>query len=340
MNRLFYDIKAAIRVVAAISVASILIQFFMAETITTKSLSTTLLYNAYYGMVLSLTNGWLFDYLNYKFPWYKKPRQRILYGILGSIILTMGCIAILNYILWSLIYGGPIEVVWARENRSFYIIALMITVIITTILHAVGFFKEVQQEKKVSAKLRQEKLASELSALRSQVDPHFLFNSFNVLSGLIDEDKEKAQEFLTGLSKIYRYVLEQRDDDTSLVQDELAFARQYLRLQQMRFENSILLKTQLKENILEKRIPSLSLQLLLENAIKHNAFDEENPLEIEIREEKDQLIIQNNCQERSNLSYSNGVGLTNIKARYRLLSDQTIVVDQTPNTFTVKLPLI
>jgi len=271
------------------------------------NLGTSLLYNIYYGAPLCLVNGFFFEYISKIFPWDEQPRKRAWLGVIGSIIVTMITLILLNIMLWVYVWGNAFEVFWNRENRSFYLIALIITVIVSVTIHAIGFFQEVQKEKLISQRLRQEKLASELNALRSQVDPHFLFNSFNVLSGLIDEDPEKAQNFLAGLSKIYRYVLEQRNDDTSTVADELAFAREYLELQKMS---------------------------------KHNGFSDDRPLKINISEEEDALIISNTIQKRKNISDSAGLGLQNIIDRYSLLSKKQIEVNVDDHLFTVKLPLI
>ena len=340
MNNLYKDLKTAITIVVVISIVTLFLHYFISGTVTWDSYKRNLFYNFYYGIPLSFFNGWFFDYLNKKIPWEQHPVRRAYAGIVGSIIVTMLSLITLNFILWSLIEGKEVSVLWIRENRSFYIIALFITVIITAILHAIGFFKEVQKEKNVNARLRQEKLATELSALRAHVDPHFLFNSFNVLSGLIDEDKEKAQDFLAGLSSIYRYILEQRNEDTSTVKDELGFAEQYLNLQKMRFEDSIKLTTQISPALLEKKIPSLTLQLLLENALKHNSFDEYAPLDIRITEEEGGLMVRNNKKERKNITIGNGLGLQNIRDRYALLTTEALVIKDTEQFFTVKLPLI
>ncbi|MBT8229114.1 MAG: histidine kinase, partial [Bacteroidia bacterium] len=188
--------------------------------------------------------------------------------------------------------------------------------------------------------LRQEKLISELNALKAHVDPHFLFNSFNVLSGLIEEDKEKAQDFLTGLSKIYRYILESRNEDTSTVRDELSFAKSYLDLHLARFENSIEMLVDISDETLNRSLPSLTLQLLLENAIKHNAFDEEEPLRIKIYNQDKFLVIENNRKKRMNLAMGNGMGLKNIRDRYSLLSKEIVTVKDTSDKFSVQIPLL
>ncbi|MDF1696791.1 MAG: histidine kinase [Saprospiraceae bacterium] len=340
MNNLYKELKPTLIIVGIICLVTILLQFYYTGSITGNNLGKSLLYNVYYGVPLSLVNGYFFDYLNKYVAWEVYPKRRALLGVVGSIFVTMLTLLILNLILWVYIRGLSYSVLWNMENRDFYIIALVITIIVSVTIHAIGFFQEIQKERKVSQLLREEKMASELSALRNQVDPHFLFNSFNVLSGLIDEDTEKAQDFLTGLSKIYRYVLEQRNDNTSSVKDELEFAQKYLNLQQMRFENCIEINTEIGYDSLKKKIPSLSLQLLLENAIKHNGFSEAMPLKISIKEEGNVLIVSNNIQKRSNIETSAGLGLQNISDRYALLKEGKIVIDATDHEFTVKLPLI
>jgi len=232
------------------------------------------------------------------------------------------------------------DVVYTRENSLFYYIALLITVFVTVVMHAIGFYKEVQKQKEISHRLEKEKLSSELNALKTHIDPHFLFNSFNVLSGLIDENPSKAQDFLSGLSRIYRYVLEQRNEDTCKLEEEIAFAKRYLDLQKTRFEEGIQIRSDISANHLEKEIPSLTLQLLLENAIKHNAFDKENPLIIEMDIVGENLIVKNNVRARNKAAVSNGVGLQNIKDRYKLLSGKEVHIKSQQNEFIVKLPLL
>ena len=319
---------------------TVCIQVFISGELTWDILGEQILYNLYYGIPLSLINGKLFDKLNRVLPWDTQAKQRAIAGIIGSIVITMLSLIVLNLILWVFVKGNNFSVLWIRENRDFYIIGLLITVLVSLSMHAIGFFYEVQQEKVISQKLRKENLASELNALRAHIDPHFLFNSFNVLSGLIEEDKDKAQDFLSGLSKIYRYILEQRHEDTSTVEDELAFAKRYLDLQRTRFENSIILDTDIDQAVLKKKIPSLSLQLLLENAIKHNAFDVDEPLSISIKADADKLVISNNRKTRGHINGSNKIGLQNIKDRYKLMSAEEIMITAAPDRFTVQLPLI
>ncbi len=304
------------------------------------AIKNQVLYNCYYGIPLSMVNGIYFDKLDDWISWETNPKVRAWVGVIGSILFTMMTIFLCNYILWVIIWGNETDVLFTDRNRVFYVIAFIITVIISAIIHSMRFFEWAQSEKLISEKLRKEKAEMELSALKAHVDPHFLFNSFNTLSGLIDEDPKRAQKMLGELSGIYRHILATRDEDTNTIKSELEFAKKYLGLQQTRFEDSIELEVNVDEHSMEQKLPSLSLQLLLENAIKHNAFDENQPLKIRIFKEGENLVIQNNKRKRTVLAEGNGMGLQNIRDRYQLLTKQDFIVDETPNLFTVKLPVI
>lgn len=341
MNNWYRELRSALFIVVITFVVTVLVSYILGEgPMTWARTGESLWYNIYYGIPLTLGNAWLFDYLSKLYPWDKQPRKRAWIGILGSFSFTMALLIGLNLIFWYFMDGNALNMRWLERNQSFLVVATILTAIITITLHAIGFFQEVQRERIVNEQLRQEKLETELGALRSQVDPHFLFNSFNVLSGLIDEDRDKAQLFLARLSSIYRYVLEQRNEATSTVAEELDFARKYLSLQQTRFEDSIQLEAQIPEAVLAKKIPSLSLQLLLENAVKHNGFDPTHPLRIKIKEESGQLVVQNNRKARNSLANKSGMGLQNITDRYRLLAGPEPEVQSDAISFTVKLPLL
>jgi hypothetical protein len=206
--------------------------------------------------------------------------------------------------------------------------------------------------KKQENKVKEQKIiagtaSAKFETLKNQIDPHFLFNSLNVLSSLIEENPENAQRFTTALSKVYRYVLEQKDKDLVPIEEELAFAKTYMNLLQMRFENS--LSYELPPNYEEiasslamtgMKVVPLSLQLLLENAVKHNIISEQKPLRIKIYIENDALVIQNNFQKKAVLQDGQGVGIQNIISRYEIITDRKVAIEQNENTFTVKLPIL
>ena len=340
MINFYKDIRYATIIVAIICMVTIGLNFAMTGSLSWSLIKNQIFYNIYYGFPLTIIIGNFSAFLSRIFPWEDQPKKRALWGIIASIFLTLLVLFVLNLILWIGIWGYDFKAIYLQENRDFYLWAVIITIIVSITLHALSFFQEIQKERKISAKLKQEKLEMELNALRAHVDPHFLFNSFNVLSGLIDENPEKAQDFLAGLSKIYRYILEQRNEDTSTLKEEISFAQRYLALQKMRFEDSIVMETNIEPEMETRKIPSLSLQLLLENAIKHNGFNKDRPLHIRLTTQDDVLEVSNNKMQRTNLYEGNKMGLQNIKDRYALLTKQPVEVENQTDSFSVKLPLL
>jgi hypothetical protein len=199
--------------------------------------------------------------------------------------------------------------------------------------------------KKQEGKVKEQKIiagtaSAKFETLKNQIDPHFLFNSLNVLSSLIEENPKNAQRFTTSLSKVYRYVLEQKDKDLVSIEEELAFAKTYMNLLQMRFENSLTYEVLIEDVNSEAKVVPLSLQLLLENAVKHNIISELKPLHIKIYIENDALVIQNNFQKKAVLQDGQGVGIQNIMSRYDIITDRIVAIEQNENTYTVKLPIL
>ena len=334
------ELKRAIGFILVLSLVMIPIQLLNGWPLNFKNISTWVISYFFYGLPFYFANSYLNEGLNKLYSWLEKPKKRTLIGIPAVMIMNTGLMILLIYAYSIFIIDVEDPKLFDKRNTTSIIVTLIICLVATLYFHAVGFFKGYISQLKISKKLEEEKVVAELNALKSQVNPHFLFNSFNVLSGLIDEDPDKAQVFLTGLSKIYRYILENRNEDLSTVKEELAFAKQYFKLQETRFENSIQMDIDVPEAIMDKKLPSLSLQLLLENAIKHNRFDTDTPLSITIIHKNNSLVIQNNKQERRNLNEGNGVGLPNIEQRYKLHTIDGFNVDDTQESFTVTLPLV
>ncbi len=334
------ELKRALAFILVLCVVMITIQVAFDSGFNFENMKGWVFSNFYFGLPFFFANAYLDKGLNRLYSWIEHPKKRALIGIPSFMIMNAGLMIILIYIGSVFILGNDDPKLFDKRNTDSIVIALTICLVATLYFHAVGFFKGYVSQLAISERLREEKTVAELIALKSQVNPHFLFNSFNVLSGLIDEDPHKAQTFLAGLSKIYRYILENRNEDLSTVEAELSFAKQYFKLQQTRFENSIEMNISVPQEIMNKKIPSLSLQLLLENAVKHNSFDTESPLVVSIKYEFNYLIIQNNKKERRNLSEGNGVGLTNIEQRYKLHNVDGFTIEDTLELFTITLPLI
>ena len=181
----------------------------------------------------------------------------------------------------------------------------------------------------------------EFDALKNQVNPHFLFNCFNTLSSLISEDRQKAEAFLNELSKVYRYLLRNNEDGLSTVDNEIKFIRSYFGLLRTRHGEALQMTIEIDKRYHSYLLPSLTLQLLVENVVKHNMLSRSYPLVIEIfTTAGNKLVINNNLQRRTVKAPSNRVGLENIQAKYDLLNQQGFQVMEDGKNFTVVLPLI
>jgi len=188
--------------------------------------------------------------------------------------------------------------------------------------------------------LSRERLQSQFDSLRNQVNPHFLFNSFNTLISIISNNKEEAIGFVEKLSDYFRIVLEQRDKDVISVKEELSLVNSYLYLQQRRFGDNLKVEVELSDAVQASAIPPLTLQLLVENAIKHNVISKTKALSVSIRSMDSHIMVRNTIREKITREASTGIGLENIRSRYRILFHKEISVVKTETEFIVSLPII
>lgn len=296
-----------------------------------------------YGVVLTAVNSLFFNYLNTNVNWTNKQKYRIIIGTTGCIIITMITIFLLRILQNVVFEGKTLQDFLEGEHFSFYYVSLLITMVVTLFYHTIYFYKQSQENKVKEQKIIASNASAQFESLKNQIDPHFLFNSLNVLSSLIEENQDSAQKFTTSLSKIYRYVLEQKDKELVTVEEELNFAKTYMNLLKMRFENSIsysLPDLNLHSELAMGKVVPLALQLLLENTIKHNVVSEQKPLHIAIEIKNNELIISNNLQKKEVLSDRKGVGLQNIVDRYAMLTDRNVLVTEKNDNFSVSIPIL
>ena len=330
----------ATKILIAVCLVTYAFQFIFGDTCTFEDLKGWTINNILFSYPFYFGNAYLVVLLDKWSPGsINSVRKAIVYAAI-TIAVNLVIIYLVIGVTSYFVYDGPFNYAFTDNGKWTVLIALIIVSMITIMFYAVGFYQEVQSQKLLNETLRRDKVTAELNALKAQVDPHFLFNSFNVLSGLIDEDQDKAQHFLSGLSKIYRYVLENRDEDLVPLSEELDFAQKYMDLHKVRFEDSIKMHVDVDDSQLENEIPSLSLQMLLENIIKHNAFDKSEPLKVEIKTVGDLLHVSNTKRMRRKTSSGNGIGLNNIQQRYDLHQVEGFEYIEEDNKFTVKLPLI
>ena len=324
-----------------IFLVSLLIEFIsVGNEVFSPRLYVHFLYCMLYSVALYLVNAALFVFLDKVFKDNIYAVKRIIIGFVGSFLISLFTIFLLRIFLNIIVEKKSMTDFLANETPSNYIESSIITFIILLGVHALHFYKAYNENKVKEQKIIAGTANAKFESLKNQIDPHFLFNSLNVLSSLIEENPENAQRFTTSLSKIYRYVLEQKDKELVSVEEELAFAKTYMNLLKMRFENSLFYEMPTTAISAEAKVVPLSLQLLLENTVKHNVVSEQRPLHIRIFVEGDYLAVQNDYQKKEFLQDRQGVGLQNIVNRYGIISNRKVLIAQNEQTFTVKIPIL
>jgi len=290
--------------------------------------------NAVMWIALWMGNAYLGKWIDTKISWIERPFTRFIIGMISMTAYTIGIIyIIIKAFEWVL----NLKLLGDSLTDTFQI-AIVITFIISFFMHSRAFLMGWKQAIINSEVLKKESIAAKYESLKNQVNPHFLFNSFNALSNLVYEDQDKAVSFIKQLSEVYRYVLDTRDKEVVNLEEEKKFLNSYLYLQQIRFGDK--LKLQVDLNGVKSMVAPLVLQMLVENAIKHNIISEENPLTIRIYQENNFIVVENNLQKKTVMSEdSPGIGLDNIQKRYEFLSDKKVEIIQN-DLFTVKLPII
>lgn len=297
-------------------------------------------YNQLYTLVLYMSNAYFFYYLMRRFKGQLFKPRHLGIGIAGSVVISLLAIFLLRIITEVGFYGEPLMQHLAGEQPKFYLVSFLISMVVTIIFYIVYYYRFIQERKVKEQKIIAGTASAQFDALKNQLDPHFLFNSLNVLTSLIEENPDAATNFTTSLSKVYRYVLEQKNKELVTLAEELDFAKLYMSLIEMRFEESIVFQLPEKLSNPEARVVPLSLQLLLENAVKHNQVMPSRKLFITIREEDGNLLVENNIQPKKVVKESSGVGLENIRQRYYLLTDRPVSIADDKKTFKVSIPLL
>jgi sensor histidine kinase YesM len=278
--------------------------------------------------------------LDHYSPWLEHAGRRLFLEILGVSVLGFVASYLMN-ILFYTFFGSIDYSNFPWKTMAIYAqYPLYVGYLITAFFISQGFLRRLKEEAIRSQKLETERYRSEVRILKDQLNPHFLFNSFNALTNMVYEDADLAAAYIQKLSKFYRYVLEVQNEDLVTLEQEIKFALDYWSLQQGRFSPETMCLDIEKNMNLAALMPPMTLQLLLENAIKHNQLKENSPLSIKIYQEANYILVSNNLQKRLSPAESSGIGLSNIKERYRILRQQEVEVVESLEYFTVKLPLI
>lgn len=273
--------------------------------------------------------------VNNKFVWKKNSTIRFILQLLLQIIIVGILIVVFFNIDLPLKYNYDELLL-----RRVLIFGSIFSILITTGLTAEQLFINWNESKLEAVESKKQALQSEIHALKLQLDPHFLFNNLSTLTSLIEENQFTAVQYASNLSSVYRYVLSNRNKNLVALKTELDFISEYLFLYQIRYGASIIINNQESNNNLNSLIPPLTLQLLIENAIKHNSFSTTMPLIISISYEKQWIIVKNNKSAKFTKEPSEGIGLAHIYNSYKILGNTLPVVNDLEKIFEVKIPLL
>ena len=290
-------------------------------------------------MLTYVSCGMVATMLSNRYPKYSETFKRISIGMIVYVAIMTAAISI---IFWGYDYIGFLGY---QLNKSQYawclIVGIFCNLLATSLNEGVAFYEKWRRLVDEAENLKKENLQSQLEGLKTQVNPHFLFNSLNSLSSLISEDPGQAEKFLDEMSKVYRYLLRTNEEGLTTLDSEMDFIHSYFHMLKTRYGDGLRLETKIDQHYLSYQLPPLTLQMLVENAVKHNMILKNNPLKILIMTTNSgRLVVSNNLQRKDRLVSSNRVGLTNIVNKYRLMKKEEISVRDDGKEFAVVVPLI
>lgn len=276
--------------------------------------------------------------LDKRFRWIDRPVTRTFVEIISLLMWSVSAFVIVQFIMMYMINGISPAEAWQFVKRSI-IYTFLISLFISLVFTAIGFFKAWRKSVIREAELNAQMMAYKYEALRNQLNPHFLFNSFNVLSDLVYDNQAQAVKFIRQLSDLFRYVLDNRDKELVTLEEELTFLNAYLYLLKTRFGDKLIMKINCAADASVMVVP-MTLQLLVENAVKHNEVSEHFPLMVEIRRSGDTLEVENSLRHKNAGDDSKNTGLKNIAQQYSFFTEREIEIMPAETTFKVRIPLI
>jgi uncharacterized membrane protein (DUF485 family) len=283
-------------------------------------------------------NRYLLFTLRSYFNWFNKPIRKVI-ALLFAISFFTIPVSMLLLIGWYNIFRkGKVE--WNVVFTSTLIIMICV-IFITHVYETVFLVKESESDKLRNEQMERAKAEAELEALKNQIDPHFIFNSLNTLSHLIEENPFKAKLFNEHMAGVYRYILQNKARDLVLLGEELEFLQNYFSLLLIRFEKAVELKLSIAPSASDEfLITPISLQVLAENAVKHNEFSNTEPLIVSVELKEETIVVQNNLHKKDLRKVSSKIGLKNLNERYKLTTGKEIKIEESEQSFKVTLPVL
>jgi len=289
--------------------------------------------------ILWLGNAYLSNLPDRWISWLEAPVRRLILSTAITVVFTIIAWILIYWLLIRYDYGWNLIALVREMDFQDFIPTLIITFFISIFMHGRAFLIAWKDTLVEAERLKKEQVSARYETLKNQVNPHFLFNSLNVLASLVHKDADQAELFIRQLSTVYRYILESRDKELVPLTEELTILRAYLFLMDIRFGASLQTDIRLPEPA-SGQVAPLTLQMLVENALKHNEASKAHPLHLEIFSENGYLVVRNNLQGKNALPESTGVGLPNIQARYQALTGKEVLISDKDGFFTVKVPAI
>ncbi|MEO6734493.1 MAG: histidine kinase [Ferruginibacter sp.] len=274
-----------------------------------------------------------------RFPKYHQAIKRIGLSLVAYVIIMVAAITII-FLGYDYIGFLGYEINWHTYFKVL-LVGFTCNVLATSLNEGAAFYEKWRVMVDEAENLKKENLQSQLEGLKGQVNPHFLFNSLNSLSSLIADEPEKAEKFLDEMSKVYRYLLRSNEEGLATLETELQFINSYFHMLKTRYGDGLDMEIRVNEQYLNHLLPPLTLQMLVENAVKHNMILKDSPLQILIMTTHNgKLIVSNNLQKKLNNVMSNKVGLHNITKKYELMREDEITIQDDGKEFSVAVPLI
>jgi len=316
----------------------ILLAFLVAKNEVNSMVMITVGWLAIIILLLYFGNKAITAFLNQELPWSEYLSTRFFVQLLASLIYALICFNA-SYFIFKFVFTkdppSPSQII------SVNLYSVLIILPSFSIYYVIHFMKQWKNSKVESEALQKESVKSQLLNLKNHLDPHFLFNNLNILSTLIEKGEKNSTDYINKFAEVYRYMLQNNTKELILLSDELEFIQSYLQLIKMRFQDALRFNVDIPSEKLELTIPPLTIQMLIENCIKHNSLNDSNPLQIDIAYRKQNyLLIKNNLTARKVRFHSNGSGLENIKNRYSFFTDRKITIENDGAHFLVQIPLI
>ena len=284
--------------------------------------------------IVNQLNKWLDGFAEWeKKPVYRLNIQLLSYSLLGLLLFT-GLRLIIVFLF------STKQFILLTDELTIAVFVFCMIIILNVFDFGIILLNQWRYSLAQAEKYKKESAEFEFEMLQAQINPHFLFNSLNTLSSLVYEDSDKSAEFIRKLSDVYRHVLETRHKELINISEELYFIESYIFLLELRFDKKLIIEVNLEGHLMDRKIAPLSLQMLIENAVKHNIVSDKRPLDVKIFNDDKYIIVENPVQPKANKEKGSQMGLRNISSRYKALCGEEIIINDENNKFIVKVPII